>query len=134
MKFVLAVLLFALGAAAQAKTAEINCINDRGGMYCDWQVLNGEPLINLHLVQDDDANIWRGVHVRERDGHRLTIDIRYEEELSQEGDLVDRNLRTKATLSTPQVSASTSGSNRVDIGLNNWNYGRGFFCRSIKIL
>lgn len=138
MKTIAYILLFAFAAGAQANpVAEINCQSkiyecDRSGTHCNWVLVSGQPIGYVLLQQDADGDIWRGTYIRDFDGHRLILKVRYDQQLDQNGQS-EQSVRTSAEVWTPQVSAETTGSNRIDIGLHNQTYGRGFFCRSIKI-
>jgi hypothetical protein len=134
MKLLFSILLLSAGALAQAKTVELTCQTKaylcrytEMGTACGWELFNGEPVGYVDLRLNAEEGVWRGSYRRMYDGHEFIVHLRVSDE---DGAPV----RYFASLSTPAVTADTSGTGRLDIGLHNHNYGRGFFCRSVKVL
>lgn len=137
MKALFALLIAVSGVSVFAKEVVVSCQTKayvcRLHQGCNW-VATGPILDNtITLIQDKtypNANapyeVWRAGYSAFYDQHSLFLRINY----STQDQL--HPLSVKATLRTARVSADTSGLDRIDISLHDSNYGRGFFCPSIR--
>lgn len=138
--FILLCLGFSFGAFAKQVAVQCHpkayaCIQTPLGLDCRWQTTaqGAEVIVQLNR----DANypnahypyeVWRGQYYETYDGHALNLDLVYSTENPR------NPVTVNASLTTPSVTAESSGKKSVDVALRNQNYGRGFICPSIRSL
>lgn len=133
--FVLFALTFATYAASAVEisvgcqTKAWRCIPNMGCQWVDTSTVRESRMIlrrDPRFPNDRyPYEVWRGQYRDQYDNHFLTIDITYTDQDTR------NPLTLFARLDSGGVSAETSGLDRIDIGLHNATYGRGFFCPSI---
>jgi len=136
MKILISILFIVAGAFASAMEVTVKCTPKAYGCYngpagpeCKWADLGEGLPVTVVLNQTlHRPEVWRGRYQTNLEGHFLTLDFVYNE------DLRNRPLRVNAFLATATVMAETTGTNSVEIALRNNTYGRGFTCNQIRVI
>ncbi len=142
MRTLLIVLAF-MSSAASAKVVEVTCSkkaygcwNSTEGVVCRWVSMDDAVPVQIQMYRDPNFpkedlpwEVYRAVYQNTYDRHFLTVNVEYR---VLEG--LRDPISVKASLNAGTVIAEASGRDRIEIGLRNANYGRGFICNSIRVI